>query len=134
MKIFSIFMIMILSIYSQEKTQGSSVENEIRELEQQQVRFLLQNDIAKMQSQWSREFTVNNPMDTIVNANEGPIKTGTLTYSSFTREIEYIKIYDGTVIVMGNETVVPKGNSPGSGNGHTIVFEFDLWIFRSLDK
>jgi hypothetical protein len=36
-------------------------------------------------------------------------------YSSFVREVERVLIHGNTIIVMGRETVVPKGASPDAG-------------------
>jgi hypothetical protein len=105
----------IANVYGQNDSGSISTKQEIRKLEQGQVNALLRNDLDEMQRHWAKDYTVNNPFNKIVKASEGPIRAGTLTYSSFLREIESITIHGETVIVMGNETVVPTGSSPESG-------------------
>ena len=68
-----------------------------------------------MEQLWAADFTVNNPFNEVVKPSAGPIRTGALTYVSFVRKIESMQIHGDTVIVMGRETVVPKGNSPDAG-------------------
>jgi len=57
------------------------------------------------------------------------IRTGAVTYSSFVREAETVLVHGDTVIVMGRETVVPKGESPGAGQ--TINRRYtNIWMKR----
>ncbi len=122
-----LFSFLVNNLYSQNDSQKVSVEQEIRKLEQGQVDALLRNDIDEMQTHWSKDYTVNNPRNTVGKAIEGPIRAGTRTYSSFLREIESIIIHGETVIVMGSETVVPNDKSPESGK--TIHRRFtNIWM------
>lgn len=122
-----LFSFLVNNLYSQNDSQKVSVEQEIRKLEQGQVDALLRNDIDEMQTHWSKDYTVNNPRNTVGKASEGPIRAGTRTYSSFLREIESIIIHEETVIVMGSETVVPNDKSPESGK--TIHRRFtNIWM------
>ena len=122
-----LFSFLVNNLYGQNDSQNVSVEQEIRKLEQGQVDALLRNDVDEMQTHWSKDYTVNNPRNTVGKASEGPIRAGTRTYSSFLREIESIIIHGETVIVMGSETVVPNDNSPESGK--TIHRRFtNIWM------
>ncbi len=106
------------------------VEREIRKLEQAQVDALLRDDTAAMRKNWAEDYVVNNPFNEVVDAAKGPIQAGTLTYSSFVREVERVLLRGNTVIVMGRETVVPKGASPDAGK--TIKRRFtNVWMKRS---
>lgn len=117
------------SILGQSEKKISPLEQEIRKLEQAQVDLLLRDDLAGMRSNWAKDYVVNNPFNEVVDASKGPIQAGTLKYSSFTREIERVLIHGRTVIVMGRETVVPKGTSPDSGK--TINRRFtNIWMKR----
>ncbi|MGI8732193.1 MAG: nuclear transport factor 2 family protein [Pyrinomonadaceae bacterium] len=76
---------------------------------------------------WTKDFRVNNPFNEIDKADR--IRTGVVTYSSFVREPEAILVRGETVIVMGRETVVPKGNSPDAGK--TINRRYtNIWMKR----
>jgi hypothetical protein len=122
-----LFSFLVNNLYGQNDSQNVSVEQEIRKLEQGQVDALLRNDVDEMQTHWSKDYTVNNPRNTVGKASEGPIRAGTRTYSSFLREIESIIIHGETVIVMGSETVVPNDNSPETGK--TIHRRFtNIWM------
>lgn len=117
------------SVLGQSAKQNSALEQTIRKLEQEEVDALLRGDLAALQAHWAEDYTVNNPFNQVVKASRGPIRAGTLTYSSFVREIESVLIHGNTVIVMGRETVVPKGSSPDAGK--TIRRRFtNVWMKR----
>lgn len=106
-----------------------ALEQEIRKLEQAEVSALLRNDIASMRTHWATDYVVNNPLNKVVDASKGRIASGTRTYSSFIREIERVLIHDNTIIVMGQETVVPSGTTPDAGK--TIIRRFtNIWMRR----
>jgi ketosteroid isomerase-like protein len=117
------------SVLGQSAKPNRALEQTIRKLEQEEVDALLRDDLAAVQSHWAEDYTVNNPFNQVVKASRGPIRAGTLTYSSFVREIESVLIHGNTVIVMGRETVVPKGTSPDSGK--TINRRYtNIWMKR----
>jgi hypothetical protein len=106
-----------------------ALEQKIRKLEQAQVDALLRGDTAAMKRNWAEDYVVNNPFNEAVDAAKGPIQARTLPYSSFVREVERVLIRGNTVIVMGRETVVPKGTSPDAGK--TIKRRFtNIWMKR----
>jgi hypothetical protein len=113
----------------QSAKHSSALEQKIRKLEQAQVDALLRNDIAAMERNWATDYVVNNPLNKVVDASKGRIQSGTRTYSSFIREIERVLIHGNTVIVMGQETVVPSGAA--SDAGKTISRRFtNIWMMR----
>ena len=108
---------------------NNALEQEIRTLEQAQVDALLRNDIAAMKRNWATDFVVNNPRNEVVEASKGRIASGSRTYSSFIREVEKVLIHGNTVIVMGQEIVVPSGTAPDAGK--TIIRRFtNIWMKR----
>jgi hypothetical protein len=108
---------------------SAALEAHIRALEQAEVEALLRNDPVAIRAHWADDYIVNNPFNVVVNASEGPIQAGTLTYASFVREIERVLIRGNTVIVMGREIVVPSGRSPDAGK--TIHRRFtNVWLDR----
>jgi ketosteroid isomerase-like protein len=108
---------------------ATRVEEHIRRLEQEEVAALLQNDMAGVRRNWASDYVVNNPFNVVVDASKGPIQAGTLTYSSFVREVERVLVHGNTVIVMGRETVVPSGTSPDAGK--TIHRRYtNVWMKR----
>jgi ketosteroid isomerase-like protein len=108
--------------------QNDSIEQEIRKLELAHADAILRGDLAALDKIWTKDFKVNNPFNEIDKADR--IRTGAVTYSSFVREVESVQVHGNTVIVMGRETVVPKGNSPDAGN--TINRRYtNIWMKRS---
>jgi len=108
---------------------NNALEQEIRTLEQAQVDALLRNDIAAMKRNWAPDYVVNNPLNEVVEASKGRIASGTRSYSSFIREVERVLIHGNTVIVMGQEIVVPSGTAPDAGK--TIIRRFtNIWMKR----
>jgi len=109
---------------------SATVEQHIRGLEQTEVEALLRNDVTAVRRNWASDYVVNNPFNVVVDASKGPIQAGTLTYSSFVREIERILVHGNTVIVMGRETVVPSGASANAGE--TIHRRYtNVWMKRN---
>ncbi len=124
-----IYFVMTGSVLGQSTKQDSTLEHKIRKLEQAQVDALLRNDIDAMKRNWATDYVVNNPLNKVVEASKGRIQSGTRTYSSFVREIERVLIHGNTVIVMGQETVVPSGTA--SDVGKTIIRRFtNIWMMR----
>ena len=90
-------------------------EQEIRRLDLAPANAVLRGDIAALDKLWAEDLTINSPFNEITTGRAGRIRAGTLTYSSFVRDIERVLIHEETVIVMGRETVIPKGTSPDAG-------------------
>ena len=105
----------------------NAVEQEIRKLEQRQVDLLLRGEVAEMEKQWAKDFTVNNPFNKLVKGREGPIRGGQLTYSKFEREIEVVLVKGDVAVAMGGETVIPSDKSADAGK--TIRRRFtNVWV------
>lgn len=106
---------------------NEAIEKQIRQLEQGQVDYALRNAYEAMEKQWAPDYVVNNPFNQIVQAKQGPMRKGELTYSTFTRDIEKVIIHGSTVIVMGAETVIPTGSTANAGK--TIKRRFtNVWM------
>lgn len=117
------------SVSAQSAKQNNVLELKIRKLEQAQIDALLRNDLAAMRKNWANDYVVNNPFNEAIDASRGRIQAGTRTYSSFVREVERVLIHSNTVIVMGRETVVPKGPWPDAGK--TVNRRFtNVWMKR----
>ena len=132
MTLLSAALVLVLSgsMSGQGAKMNRALEQKLRKLEQAQVDALLRSDLATMRSNWAKDYVVNNPFNEAVDASKGPIQAGSLTYSSFIREIERVLIHGNSVIVMGRETVVPKGTSPDAGK--TIHRRFtNIWMKRN---
>jgi ketosteroid isomerase-like protein len=107
-------------------------EREIRKVDLAEADAILRNDAAAAETFYADDIVVKNPRYTVTNgklALMALIKTGSIHYSSFVREIEAIAFQGETAIVMGKETVKPDGNAPGAGQ--TIVRRYtNIWMKR----
>ena len=111
----------------QSVKQDAAIEQEIRKLELAHADAILRGDLVALDKLWTEDFIVNNPFNEIDKADR--IRTGAVTYSSFVRVPELVVIHGNTVIVMGREIVVPKGNFPDAGK--TINRRYtNIWMNR----
>lgn len=116
------------SAAAQSVKEKTKIETEVRKLDLAHADAILRGDLTALDKLWTEDFKVNNPFNQIDRADR--IRTGAVTYSSFVREAEGVLIHGDTVIVMGREIVVPKGNSPDSGK--TINRRYtNIWMKRS---
>jgi hypothetical protein len=103
----------ILIISAQSESEKKVIEIEVRKLDSLHAAAVLSGDLKEMDKYWTEDFMVTNPFNEIDKADR--IRNGTVTYSSFQRICEAVKIYENVAILMGKEIVVPKGKSPDSG-------------------
>ncbi len=111
--LLTIFTLLSASVCAQSAKQKAVIEKEIRRLDRAHAEAVLRGDLPAMDKIWTKDFRVNNPFNEIDKADR--IRSGALTFSSFVREPEAVLIHGDTVIVMGHETLVPKGNVPNAG-------------------
>ena len=124
----AVTMIATGSASGQSAKQHTAIEQEIRKLDLAHADAVLRGDLAALDKLWTKDFKVNNPFNEIDKADR--IRTGAVTYSSFVRVPESVLIHGDTVIVMGREEVVPKGDSPDAGK--TINRRYtNIWMKRS---
>ncbi len=94
---------------AQSAASDSTVEGQIRQLEQQDAQAVLAGDFATMESTWADEFTVNSPRNRITRGKADVLKlirTGNIgTYAMFVREVESVTVHQDVAVVMGMETV-----------------------------
>lgn len=97
--------------------QNKDIEEEIKKLEQMEVRAILAKDIVTLKKLWDKNYVVNNPGNKVVLSNANPVDRPVLKEprTSFTREMEHITVRGDIVFSIGNETVVPAGDLPKSG-------------------
>ncbi|HVG28257.1 MAG TPA: nuclear transport factor 2 family protein [Pyrinomonadaceae bacterium] len=115
------------SASGQGANQRDAIEQEVRKLDLAHADAVLRGDLAGLDKLWTEDFIVNNPFNGIDRADR--IRTGAVTYASFIREPESVVVHGDTVIVMGRETVVPKGASPDAGK--TINRRYtNIWMKR----
>src|SRR5262249_10307540 len=93
---------------------------------------VLASDVPTMEKLWTDDFTVNAPSNRVLKGKNDAIKAvkdGFLDYSSFERDVEAVLVHGDTVILMGHETVKPKGKAPFAGQ--TLRRRFtNIWMKR----
>ena len=109
-------------------------EAHVRALDDQERAATLARDIPTMERLWSDELTVNAPNNQVVIGRRAVFDTfvhsGIINFSTFERHIEFIRADGALVIIMGLETVTPRGDAPGAGliAGRTIKRRFtNIW-------
>jgi hypothetical protein len=105
---------------------------EDRAVEAAEAQGLLHRDSTALRRIWARDFTVNNPRNSITSGAHGVvalIRNGTIDYSTFSRDIETILFHENVVIVMGAETITPVNKAPYAGQ--TVRRRFaHFWMRR----
>lgn len=126
MKFLVLSMVMIIS-YSAMAQNEQQKEAEVRAMEVKEAQALLLRDITTLRQIWSPEFMVNSPMNAVnIGGQVELVAAGIISYTSFVRNIEHVKVLKDVVITMGSETVVPAG---GPMAGQTINRRYtNIWI------
>jgi len=117
------------------QTTGSAMSNdkkgeeEVRRLNDEEVEAFLQKDPKAMARLWSDDFVVTNPLNKFVNEQAvlGMVESGFLVITSYTRQIEYIRMYGDTAIVAGSEAVMWGGKMPNAGKTEHLRFT-GIWM------
>jgi hypothetical protein len=78
---------------------------------------------------WSDDLVVTNPPNKFVTKQQvlGMIDSGLLVIRSYDRSIEYIRVYGGTAMVAGSETVVWGDKMPNAGKIEHLRFT-GVWM------
>jgi hypothetical protein len=105
------------------------VEEEIRWLNAEEVEALLRNDVVTLKRLWSDDFVVTNPFNKFINKQQvvGMTESGTLAFTSYDRQVDYVRVYGDTAVVAGSETVVWAGKLPTAGQTSHLRFT-SIWI------
>ncbi len=104
-------------------------EEEVRRLNDEEVQAFLQKDPKAMARLWSDDLVVTNPLNKFVTKQQvmGMVESGFLVITSYDRQIEYVRVYGDTVIVIGSETVVWGGKMPNAGKTEHLRFT-GIWM------
>ena len=107
---------------------AESWEGEIRAAEAKHLRAFLDGNAAAVDEMLSNEFVVNSPLNSIVDKKQlvGMVRSGALTTSEFTQDIERITRLGDMVFVMGADRIVWAKPSPNAGRTDRRRFT-DVW-------
>lgn len=96
-----------------------SVENIVRKLDDQERVAALDRDVPALRRLWSEQFTVNAPNNQVVIGRQAVLDTfvvaGVINFSTFERQIEFVRVDGHFVFIMGLETLVPVADAPAAG-------------------
>ena len=123
---FLLFAHLLVSSSISAQTAGAT-KAEIRKLDSLHAAAVLTGNVQEMDKYWTEDFIVNNPFNEIDRADR--VRNGTMTYQSFQRICEEVRIHGNTAILMGKEIVIPKGTSPGAGKTITRRYT-NIWMLR----
>jgi ketosteroid isomerase-like protein len=97
----------------------NSDEELVRSLDDQERVAALKRDVSTLERLWSEQFTVNAPNNQVVVGKRAVLDTfvraGVINFSTFDRQIEFVRADGGFVIIMGLETVQPISDAPSAG-------------------
>lgn len=107
-----------------------SDESEIIEIESKRAEAILKGDLPFFFSIFSPQFVATNPFNKVVSRDQvfeifQKRMAGNVSY--FELDIEKVSFVNGLAVVMGQETLMPKG--PSLHAGKTISRRFtNVWI------
>jgi ketosteroid isomerase-like protein len=112
---------------------ASTIEEEIRRLEQLEVRAVLGKDRDTLRTIWDSGYIVNNPQGIIAEANaadptDRPVMQ--MARTAFTRTTEKVAVRGDVAFAMGSETIVPGEGQPRTGQTVTRRYT-NIWMKQS---
>ncbi len=113
----------------------AAVEARIRALEAEETRALVARDREALRRLWAEDFTVNAPRNVVVRGRDRVLAlmdSGVIDYARFERETEVLPIDGDMALVMGWETVHPRGRAPMAGQVVRRRFT-NIWRLRGGD-
>ena len=124
-----------VAAFANARAQGSTPDEQaVRALDDQERVAALKRDVPALERLWSDQFTVNAPNNRVVVGKRAVLDTfvgaGVINFSSFERQIEFVRVDGDYVFIMGLETVVPITDAPAAGlvAGQTVHRRFtNVW-------
>jgi ketosteroid isomerase-like protein len=110
--------------------QSAEIENEVRRLEQLEVRAILARDRDTLRTIWDAAYIVNNPQGVIAEASaddptDRPVMQ--MARTAFTRTTEKVAVRGDVAFAMGSETIVPGEGQPKTGQTVTRRYT-NIWM------
>ncbi len=121
--------ILVIAPAASQTTAAPLAEQEVRALSAAEVDALLRNDVAALNRLWSTDFVVTNPFNKFIDKKQVMAMTasGNLAFSSYDRQIDYVRVYSDTAVVSGAETVAWSGKMPNAGTTSRLRFT-SIWM------
>lgn len=105
-------------------------EATVRQLDNLEREAVLKGDTGLLFTKyWSPQMVVNTPANRVgtVEGTKMNVRAGRLDYASFERAVEQLTIIENIAVVMGQEVLVPKGQSDHVGKTVTRRFT-NVWM------
>ena len=133
----SLFVTLLLGCSHLPETRAqarSPEEQAVLALDDQERLAALKRDVPALERLWSDQFVVNAPNNQVVVGKRAVLDTfvgaGVINFSSFERQIEFVRHDGDLVFIMGLETVRPLTDAPAAGlvAGQAIQRRFtNIW-------
>lgn len=116
----SFLVLLSVGMWTGTLAQGrTSDEETVRLIDDQERIAALKRDVPALERLWSDQFTVNAPNNQVVIGKRAVLETfvhrGIINFSSFERQVEFIRVAGDFAFIMGAETVRPIGDAPVAG-------------------
>lgn len=108
-------------------------ESEIRRLENLERESVLKGDsMVLFDKIWSPHMVINTPNNVVgsVEGTKALLRSGSLNYLTFERNIEKITFNNNVAIVMGEEKIKPQGKQNNAGKLVTRRFT-NVWMYSN---
>jgi ketosteroid isomerase-like protein len=97
----------------------SPEEATVRALDDQERIAALKRDTIALERLWSDQITVNAPNNKVVVGKrallDAFVRTGIINFSTFERQIEFIRVDGDFALIMGLEALRPLSDAPSAG-------------------
>jgi ketosteroid isomerase-like protein len=130
--VLPVLAILVLAASPRASAQPPSSEEEIRRLEQLEVRAVLARDRDTLRTLWDDGYIVNNPQGVIAEAGKDATDRPVMQMArgSMTRTTEKVTFRGEFAIAMGSETIVPGEGQPRAGQ--TVPRRYtNVWMKQS---
>jgi ketosteroid isomerase-like protein len=109
-------------------------DDDARTWEAAEAAAMLAGDATALGDLWDDGFVVSNPANRVVSRAEvlDRVAARQIAYSSFARTPEAVRLLGDTVVVLGEEVVVPTASAPHAGQRVTRRYTH-VW-HRSRDR
>lgn len=106
------------ALSAQQRSGDAALEARIRALDLAHAQAIFDGDTVALDTLLPDDHTVNHPTNRIVQEKAELLRLiaeGVVRYARFERRPEKFLVYEGLVVVMGDETVVPAAGAPRAG-------------------
>jgi ketosteroid isomerase-like protein len=94
-------------------------EQVVRALDDRERLAALARDVPRLEQLWSEQLVVNAPNNRVAAGKQALldmfVHSGVINFSTFERQIEFVRVDGPYVFLMGLETLVPKTDAPAAG-------------------